>query len=299
MKIKTGNMWSVEKEADLFLFTSNGVLNRGMLVMGGGFAKQMLDHVSTSLPKALGSAIKRRDYPHNGNVYNYGLLVSDNWPVIKWGAFQTKLHYRDETPLNLVNRSAELLDRWAHHHPDAQIHCNFPGIGLGGRTYREILPIIDDLADNIHFWTLDNWRDRPHYKGMPQEFYRKVEEICGDKDPDNVLSYNKPKYQGPEFEWWHETYWKFGYIFDVDGEILTMAHAGAYFGDPFEDFVVWTTRDEQLFVSRTYGNTWRIFRTLPGKAWIEVTDKVDRDTAERMFPYMAGRERSYKYGVQE
>ena len=250
MKIRTGNMWSVEKEADLFLFTSNGVLNRGMLVMGGGFAKQMLNNVSTSLPKVLGRASERRGYPHNGNIYKYGLLISENWPTIKWGAFQTKLHYRDETPLSVVRESAKLLSDWALRHPDKKVHCNFPGIGLGGRTYREILPIIQVIPDNVTFWTMDNWRDRPHYKNMPKEFYRKVDRITGGEDPDQVLMY--PISSMPLNPFWEhkmEQAGTFSYMFDEDGREMVMAHTSSYHGKPREDLYLYEAIGEKLAVA--------------------------------------------------
>jgi hypothetical protein len=269
MKIETGNMWDIRDETDLFLFTSNGVVQRGQLAMGGGMAKQMLQNVSTKLPKALGRAIFREsgltidlDGNYDG-VYDYGLLVSQNWPEVKWGAFQTKLNYRDDTPLDLVQRATSLLHQWCDEHPDARVDCNFPGIGLGRQTYGTILPIIQSLPDNVHFWTYDKWSDRDHYRNMPLEFYRSVENICGDVDPDAFLMRpDELEVDSIQWEYMDEQRGMFSYMFKEDGEMLIMAHTDSYKNELHPDAVLYKTFEDRMACAIIIDETHWVIRSL-------------------------------------
>ena len=74
MRFRSGDMWDVYNEADLFLVTSNSFVKKDeRLVMGAGIAKEALDRFP-NIDLRLGQAIQFED-KHLGV---YGLLVSFN-----------------------------------------------------------------------------------------------------------------------------------------------------------------------------------------------------------------------------
>lgn len=143
-----GDMWSVYPKADLFLITTNSTLKPGnILVMGRGIAKQARERFP-GLNKALGQQIAQIC----GRNGQYGLLISSRWPQAKIGAFQTKTDARQPASLFLIQCSTTALKQWAEAHPQAQIHLNFPGIGYGGLLREKVLPIVNQLPDNVTLW---------------------------------------------------------------------------------------------------------------------------------------------------
>ena len=146
MELKRGDMFA-ESKADLILFTANGVVKRdGSLVMGAGAAKQAA-RLYPELPALLGRALRQRFRPGPGGVYRYHLAYSSKLGA---GAFQTKLHYRDPSPLELVRASAEVLAEDARRNPGRRYAVNLPGTGLGGLEAGVVLEVLEEL-----------WRDLP------------------------------------------------------------------------------------------------------------------------------------------
>jgi hypothetical protein len=155
MQRQRGDMWSAWDEAGLFLITTNSCINqRGELVMGRGIARQAKE-IWPKLPKALGRTILEVC----GHLGEYGLLISDRWPLLKLGAFQVKRHWREKARLSVLQRSAEMLGVWAEAHPKVEVHLNFPGIGHGGLLPQEVLPFIEVLPDNVHVWVSEEFPD--------------------------------------------------------------------------------------------------------------------------------------------
>ena len=145
MKLAEGDMWSVYDQADLFLVTTNSVLNRhGALVMGAGIARQTKERFP-GLDAALGSAVVQA-----GDTY--GLLVSPRWPTAKLGAFQTKIHWHNPASVELINFSTSKLLAWCKAHPTARVHLNMPGVGLGGLSREHVLPLLEVLPDTVTVW---------------------------------------------------------------------------------------------------------------------------------------------------
>ncbi len=153
MKLAQGDMWSVYDQADLFLVTTNSVLNRhGALVMGAGIARQTKERFP-GLDAALGNAVVQA-----GDTY--GLLVSPRWfippdgsgPTAKLGAFQTKIHWHDPSSPELINFSTSKLLTWCKAHSTARVHLNMPGVGLGGLSREQVLPMLESLPDTVTVW---------------------------------------------------------------------------------------------------------------------------------------------------
>ncbi len=191
MILKTVNdpelMWSVYGTlSDLFLTTANATVSRktGRLVMGKGHALQMKQRLSRNLDKALARAAEERVAERmmsgewRGSIFrnldndwrvvgDYYLLVSQNWPKVKVGLFQTKRFFEDVrdkvhpdvsghgyTVANMVHWSTLALERWCKEHPTSRVDMPFPGIGAGGCSRDEILPSIQRLPDTVYVWEL-------------------------------------------------------------------------------------------------------------------------------------------------
>lgn len=143
MKLAYGNMWDAYEEADLFLITTNSFIKRnGALVMGAGIAKQARDMFS-GLDLALGQRID-----HLGL---YGLLISENYPERKLGAFQVKRHWKDTASLDIIEKSTSMLNHIAPN-DGLQIHLNFPGIGNGKLNRKAVLPLLEKLSGSVTIW---------------------------------------------------------------------------------------------------------------------------------------------------
>ena len=183
MRIAVGDMWMAWDKADLFLFTSNGVVSKnGKLAMGGGIALAVRNRFK-GVDRALGQAIANAEYVQEDGAAKYGLLVSEKWPKARLGAFQTKLQYRKKSTIEMVWYSTVMLIRWCAENKDAKVHLNWPAVGLGGLTYQETLPLISQLPDTVTVWTYDPW-----WKRYADVFNMKDEEVLKALDYLNKVS---------------------------------------------------------------------------------------------------------------
>jgi hypothetical protein len=106
--------------------------------MGAGNAKEMRDKYP-GVDKWAAEQIAGK----NGK---YGLIISQRARI---GLFQTKYHWRDPSPVELIEYSRAELYKYAVENPNQLIGLPFPGIGHGGRKISEILPIIISLPNNV------------------------------------------------------------------------------------------------------------------------------------------------------
>lgn len=147
MQLIQANIWEYADKLDYVCITTNSVIKQnGELVMGAGNALQAKQRVPT-LPLDFGNQIKSKNL--QGKFY--GLLLSHE----KYLAFQTKLHYQDESPLDVVSKSVSALERLANKYPDKTFGLPFPAISNGKRTVAEILPMLETLPNNVYVYHLD------------------------------------------------------------------------------------------------------------------------------------------------
>ena len=133
---------------DIFLFTGNSYINKkGELVMGRGAALEVKKHYP-NIPKILGDKIKEIGKRHPVFRENYGLIILNSGI----GVFQVKYHYKDSADLNLINYSAKILSEFAKLKEDKIFHMNFPGIGYGQLDEKDVLPIIEQLPNNVRIY---------------------------------------------------------------------------------------------------------------------------------------------------
>lgn len=125
---------------NIFMFTSNSTLNkRGSLVMGAGCAATVRDTYN-GIDELFGQEIEH--------------LSQFNISFIKWkgqwlGAFQTKLNWREPSPISLVKNSINKLERVSEARPNWVFHLPCPAVNHGGRSVEQILPLLEKLPDNV------------------------------------------------------------------------------------------------------------------------------------------------------
>ena len=139
MRLVKGNVFEFE-DVDYACITTNSILNKkGELVMGAGVALEAKQRFP-ELPKIYGNKIQRL-----GLVSGEYYLLQHNNLI----AFQTKVHYKDKSPLGLVKKSVTRLKFLATLFDDCIFGLPFPAINNGGLTKEMVLPIIESLPDNV------------------------------------------------------------------------------------------------------------------------------------------------------
>lgn len=135
-------MWDAFGEG-IFMITTNPIIRKdGAVVMGRGIALEAKTRFP-QLPYDFGNSLSRHgdrgvdyigEYDH---VPIYYFMVKDHWAAMAYTA-------RIQFSVNRILREPYLCHR--------RIDLNFPGIGNGGLTMREVLPIVTQLPDNVHVW---------------------------------------------------------------------------------------------------------------------------------------------------
>ena len=149
MVLEHGDVWSVFGKTDLFLITTNSFIKRdGRLVMGRGIALEATKRIP-HVAKVFGDKVTSRC----GHLGNYGLLIWKRRKEQSIAIFQVKRFFSDSAELELITMSAKQLASLAEKYPDARFDLNFPGIGFGKLNREEVLPIIEQLPDNVHVWS--------------------------------------------------------------------------------------------------------------------------------------------------
>lgn len=144
MKLMYGDLYSDENfnNYDFVGFTANSVVKvDGSLVMGAGSAKAVRDKWK-GIDKVFGSLVLEK-----GDRY---FIVVDK--VSKIFALQTKMHYKDKSPIGLVKKSLAVLKRSAEMYPDKLFAVPFPGISNGGLDREILINVVSTLPDNVHVW---------------------------------------------------------------------------------------------------------------------------------------------------
>lgn len=144
MILEKGDMWSVFGRTDMFLITTNPIINKqGLAVMGRGMAKQIADRfprIREDLSRLL------RVYPHV-NIGYIGRYDEQNV-----SCFMVKDHWKAEAKLPIIEESAKQLRDVARRNSAHRYDLNFPGIGNGRLPREAVLPLLTELPDNVHVW---------------------------------------------------------------------------------------------------------------------------------------------------
>jgi O-acetyl-ADP-ribose deacetylase (regulator of RNase III) len=136
---------------DAICVTTNGVVkNNGELVMGGGIALQFKNRYP-KLPTILARHVSSKGNHCYAIIATY---VADDLPYKHIVSFPTKNDWKNNSPLSLIQQSInELVSLTSVHRWDT-VALPFPGIGLGGLKYEEVLPLVERLDDRFHLFRL-------------------------------------------------------------------------------------------------------------------------------------------------
>ena len=143
MLFRTGNIWDVYKDSDLFVITTNSFIkSNGNLTMGKGIALEARLYIP-NLEQILGNLIKKKC----GHLGEYGIVQHE-----KIIALQTKIHFKDGSSLELIKNSVDELKKIIK--PEQIINMVYPRIGYGGLSEEDVYwgCGLNTLSDNIVIW---------------------------------------------------------------------------------------------------------------------------------------------------
>lgn len=144
MQLCFGDMWSVFDVTDYFCFTTNSFIkNSGALVMGAGIAKEVAQRFP-NIPKQLGAKIK--------HLSHYGIIDAGMINSTRLIAFQVKTYWDNNACMPLISCSSLKLEDLAREYPNRRFDLNYPGIGNGKLSEKQVFPLIRNLPDNVYIW---------------------------------------------------------------------------------------------------------------------------------------------------
>lgn len=156
MILEKGNMWDVFGKTHNFIITTNPIRRKdGAVVMGRGIAKEAATRFPR-LPYDFGHRLDYLSLPEIEFRYTGFIGRYDNQLITY---FMVKDHWRSEARLDYIDASCKSLiwDNTSRGTPGTymwanRIDLNFPGIGNGKLRREDVLPIIEQLPDNVHVW---------------------------------------------------------------------------------------------------------------------------------------------------
>lgn len=148
MELMKGDMLANLEYADYNFITTNPIVtNDGRAVMGAGIAKQVRDK-----------------YPGIDRVFARRLELLGPQPIgiidevpelnthLCW--FMVKSHWAEPASLDIIHESVWALHANATFFYDKTFYLNFPGIGCGGLAREDVLPLLEELPENVFVWEL-------------------------------------------------------------------------------------------------------------------------------------------------
>jgi hypothetical protein len=143
-KYRIGDIWTrYGLDDEVILVPTNSTLKTtNELVMGAGAAL----HATWKEPD-IATRFGRKLMETNSLI-----LWDEAWDI--WG-FQSKYHWKDDSDLDLITSSVNMLNYLALSYPLATFNLCWPGIGFGKLTKATTKPILDNLPDNVVVWSFD------------------------------------------------------------------------------------------------------------------------------------------------
>jgi hypothetical protein len=136
---------------DIKCSTTNMIVKKnGALVMGGGTAKIMLDRFP-GIDKQFGTIIRQNKNRQMIQVV-HGHLHWDDYSYLV--GFPTKIDFKDDSPLWLVERSMKQLIAFKYMVGANKVLLPAPGCALGGLDWesqvRPLIESVDGVDESIH-----------------------------------------------------------------------------------------------------------------------------------------------------
>lgn len=151
MIIYHGDMWNrcCFGNNTIPIATTNSYISlHGEVVMGRGAAKEAKERFPW-FPRVLAQMISSGTKQGHLGKYGFILCFEKIGAAITIGAFQVKRHFRSKAEPDLIVTSTEMLAYYAQAHPAIAFIMNFPGIGFGGLSEKDVMPLISHLPDNV------------------------------------------------------------------------------------------------------------------------------------------------------
>lgn len=156
MILEKGNMWDVFGKTGLFLITTNPITRKdGALVMGRGIALEAAKRFP-ELPFLFGEkvTVDRHTQAYDDPMYPVYCSYVCHMDGQAMGYFMVKDHWREPASLEIIAGSVRELSR-RFFLKNKRVDLNFPGIGNGRLKREDVLPIIEQLPDNVHVWEFE------------------------------------------------------------------------------------------------------------------------------------------------
>lgn len=153
MVLEKGDMWSVFGKTDWFLITTNPIVRKdGAAVMGAGIAKEAASRYP-GLAFDFGTRLKG----WGGYWYEHQVATIGVYGGQRIGCFMVKDHWQNPACPVIIMDSVDTLKDILRSLNEIgigyqRIDLNFPGIGNGKLKREDVLPIIEQLPDNVHVW---------------------------------------------------------------------------------------------------------------------------------------------------
>jgi hypothetical protein len=142
MQLTTGDIWDVfGKDNKIVVVTTNQTKCSYGLVMGAGCAKEAKERIP-ELPKLMSW------YTDLKSPYHFALFED-----LGVACLQTKVDWKDPSPVELVEDSLKYLNLYAKTMKDTEFHCPLPGCGKGGLDWTtQVWSLCKPLPDNCVFY---------------------------------------------------------------------------------------------------------------------------------------------------
>lgn len=139
----------IHNRKDIYMFTSNSFMKKdGSLTMGNGCAKAVRD---------MFPFIDHKFKVEHLSVYGCKFKTVMNRFGVRQriGAFQTKVHFKDPSSLDVIRKSVADLKRRASLSPTFNYLLPLPGCELGKLTPEVVLPLLSSLPSNVYVYCGD------------------------------------------------------------------------------------------------------------------------------------------------
>ena len=156
MNIVNEELWTKNTHA-IILVTSNSIKKSdGMLVAGRGTALQACTHIPNFRRRAT-ETLTNYGFGKLNGTETYGMVICQLPGAAGpgWGLFQTKLDWRDTSPINVIVASIQNLIQYSRLHDEYLFRLPMPGYGCGnigsGQKPDElaIMSLLRKLPDNV------------------------------------------------------------------------------------------------------------------------------------------------------
>jgi hypothetical protein len=161
MKIIQEYFWKKIELPSMYIITTNGIIgDNNELVMGLGIAREATKKIK-GIKQICGKIIKEKGMPidkYNSKFLYYFLPILENKGKNFFGIFQVKLDWRKGASLDIIEKSCMVLSEYIRKNPNINYRMNFPGVGAGKLSVKEVLPVLEKyLYDkNIIICTSEN-----------------------------------------------------------------------------------------------------------------------------------------------